>query len=63
MDKSDSNRNEMTQLAKEVQRACIRAMKEGFQDASMSGLCMDGAVEAAVGAVQSLNLEEIIQKQ
>lgn len=62
MGKTSSDRYEMNRVAEEVRSACIEAMKEGFQDASMSGLCTEGAVEAAIGAVQSLNLEKIIEK-
>ena len=62
MVKSGHSRDQLKQIAEEVRNACIKAMKEGFQDASMSGLCTEGAVEAAIGAVQSLNLEKIIEK-
>lgn len=40
--------------------ACIRVSREGYQDASMSGLCSEGAIEASVGAIQSLNIEKIV---
>ncbi|MEL7832879.1 acetyltransferase [Fodinibius sp. Rm-B-1B1-1] len=49
--------------AEEVRKACIRAAKEGFQDAALSGLCMDGAIEAAIGAMQSIDLENILREQ
>lgn len=62
MNKSDNDIYVMKQIAEEVRNACITAMQEGFQDASMSGLCTDGAVEAAIGAVQLLNLEKIVRK-
>ncbi len=62
MNKSDNDIYVMKQIAEEVRNACITAMQEGFQDASMSGLCTDGAVEAAIGAVQLLNLEKIVRQ-
>lgn len=46
--------------AEKVRKACIRAAREGFRDASMSGLCTEGAVEAAIGAMQSLDLEDLL---
>lgn len=49
-------------LAKLVQQSCIQAAKEGFQDALISGLCADGAMEAAISQIQMLNLETIISK-
>ncbi|MEX0609251.1 MAG: acetyltransferase [Balneolaceae bacterium] len=48
--------------AKEIRNTCIKAFKEGFMDASMSGLCEEGALEAAIGSVQSLNLELLVEK-
>lgn len=56
-------RREKLDIAKIVREACIRAAREGFKDASMSGLCADGAMEAAVSAIQSLDLEKIIEKR
>jgi hypothetical protein len=50
------------QIAQKVKDACIQAAKEGFQDASMSGLCNEGAMEAAVSAIQRLDLKTIIKE-
>jgi hypothetical protein len=50
-------------LAKEVRNACVDAARQGFKEASMSGLCNEGAMEAAVSAIQKLDIETIIQKQ
>lgn len=50
------------ELAREVRDACVKAAREGFQDASMSGLCAEGAMEAAVSAIEKLNLETLIHK-
>lgn len=47
-------------IAKAVQNACIQAAKEGFYDASMSGLCIEGAIESAIGAMQSVDVEAIV---
>lgn len=58
-----TNRNELNMvLAEEVRKACLKAVKESFSDALMRGLCAEGAVEAAVGAVQSLDLTEIVKR-
>lgn len=51
------------QIAVKVKDACIKAAKEGFQDASISGLCADGAMEAAVSAIQRLDVELIIKNK
>jgi len=50
------------EIAEKVRQSCIEAAREGFQDASMRGLCTEGAAEAAIGAIQSLDLENIIAK-
>jgi hypothetical protein len=47
-------------LAEMIRLACIKAAKEGFMDASMSGLCTEGAMEAAISAMESLDLEKLI---
>lgn len=47
-------------LAEKIRTACIEAAKEGFMDASISGLCAEGAIEAAIGAMESLNLKTVI---
>lgn len=51
------------ELARKVRDACIEAAREGFQDASISGLCTEGAMEAAISAIQKLDVDTIIQKQ
>ncbi len=46
--------------AKIIRDACISAAKEGFMDASMSGLCNEGAVEAAISGIQNLDLNKVL---
>lgn len=59
---SESEQIKLNQLAEQIRDACIEAAKEGFREASMSGLCTEGAIEAAVGAIQSLDLEKVIKR-
>lgn len=54
-----TSKREKQILAESVRAECIRAAREGFQDASISGLCREGAIEAAISAMQSLNLEKL----
>jgi cytosine/adenosine deaminase-related metal-dependent hydrolase len=56
---SDSTEKE---IAERVQQACIEAARSGFTDASISGLCTEGAMEAAISAIQMLDLEKILEK-
>ncbi len=46
-------------LANAVREACIRAAIEGYRDAAISGLCAEGAFEAAVSAMQMLDLDTL----
>ena len=48
-------------LAEKVRLACVQAAKAGFEQARMDGLCEEGAVEAAVSAIQNLNLDQLLQ--
>ncbi len=48
-------------LAEQVRNACIKAARDGFIDASISGLCTEGAMEAAISAIQSLDLNKILE--
>jgi hypothetical protein len=47
-------------IAEKVQNACIKAAREGFRDASMSGLCSEGAIEAAISAIELLDIKKIV---
>lgn len=48
------------EIAKKIKQACIDAAREGYQTAAMSGLCCEGAWEAAVSAMQMLDVETIL---
>lgn len=50
------------QLAERVRKACIEAAREGFIDASMSGLCTEGAMEATISAIQKLDIAKIVEQ-
>lgn len=52
---------EALELGERVRAACVRAFMEGYEDAARSGLCGEGAVEAAVGAVRSLDIRRIAE--
>jgi hypothetical protein len=57
------NENKQIELAEKIRKACIKAARDGFTDASMSGLCTEGAMEAAISSIQKLDLERLIQKK
>ncbi|MDH3316417.1 MAG: acetyltransferase [Gammaproteobacteria bacterium] len=39
--------------------ACIQAAIDGYENASISGLCAEGAFEAAISAIRMLDLERL----
>ena len=49
-------------LAEAVRAACLEAAGKAYEQASISGLCGDGAWEAARGALQSLDLEHLLRE-
>jgi hypothetical protein len=46
-------------LAEAVRAACVNAARDGYQDAAISGLCSEGAQEAALSAIQMVDLEQL----
>lgn len=50
-------------FAENGRAACIEAAREGFKEASMSGLCTEGAMEMAISAIQNFELEKLIQHE
>lgn len=60
MSTTNYSKEDLKKVAEAVREQCANVAWKQFEDASMSGLCAEGAIESAVGAVQSLNLDEII---
>jgi hypothetical protein len=50
-------------LAEAVRAACLAAAREGYEEASMRGLCHEGAWECAIGAIQSLDVRRLLVPQ
>ena len=51
---------DLTELAQQVKNACLKAFQDGFEEAGISGLCHDGAVEYATDNVRSLDIDKIV---
>jgi len=48
--------------AAEIARAaCLEAAAAAYEDAGLRGLCAEGRWEAAVGAIQGLDLHELLR--
>lgn len=55
-----SSSNEAHELAEAVREACIQAALEGYQNAAISGLCAEGALEAAVSAMRQVDVTAVV---
>ena len=47
-------------LAEKVRAACLKALLEAYEDAGVQGLCAEGRWEAALGALERLELAEFL---
>ena len=54
------NDEERLALAARVRDACIAAALAGHEEAAIAGLCSEGALEAAISAIQMLDLENVM---
>ncbi|HEX9810769.1 MAG TPA: hypothetical protein VGA88_01595 [Burkholderiales bacterium] len=52
---------ERLRLAQSIRDACIAAAKRGYESAAISGLCEEGALEAAISAIHMVDLEAAIR--
>jgi len=49
-------------LAKRIRDACLEAVLQAYEDAGMQGLCAEGRWEAAVAALQTLDLAPLLRE-
>jgi hypothetical protein len=51
---------EHRQIAEAVREACLTSALEGYEEASMRGVCHEGAWECALGAIRTLDLQMVL---
>jgi hypothetical protein len=56
------NELERRKIAEATRDACVQAALDSYQDAAIAGLCHEGAWEAAINAIQMLDLDAVIQQ-
>lgn len=56
----DELADEKLRIAEDVRKACIQAALDGYENAAISGLCHEGAWEAAISAIRMVDVETII---
>ncbi len=49
------------QFAEAVRNACLQAAVAAYENAGLDGLCQEGRWEAAVGALQSLDVQKLVR--
>ncbi|WP_111746460.1 acetyltransferase [Salinisphaera orenii] len=47
-------------IAEHVRDTCIQAARKGYEDAAMAGLCGEGALEAALSAIEKLDPASLV---
>lgn len=52
--------NERLQIAETIRRACIEIAIQAYEDAGLSGLCLDGRWEYAVDAIRGFDLRPLL---
>ena len=62
-----SNRNNADlerdhQIAEAIRQACVQAAQQGYERAAADGLCDEGALEVALDAIRSLDLDQILRE-
>lgn len=60
MGNSEDSVRRNLELAESVRQACIEAAIDGYERAGMSGLCHEGAWEAAISAIRMANLAALL---
>ncbi len=57
---SEASGERERRLAEAVRQACIAAALAGFEEAGISGLCLEGRWECAVSAMRSVDLDALL---
>lgn len=50
------------EIARQIRNECIQTALSAYEDASISGLCAEGAFEAAVSAMRMLDVEQLADR-
>lgn len=52
--------NDQYEIANQVRNECIQTALAAYENASISGLCGEGAFEAAISAMRMLDVEVLV---
>jgi hypothetical protein len=56
-DPTTDGRAARIRFAERIRQACLEAARRGYEEAAVAGLCEEGAIEAALGAIEMLELD------
>ncbi len=54
--------DERIRIAETIRAACVQAAQQGYERAAADGLCDEGALEVALEAIRSLDLDQIVRE-
>jgi len=57
-----SSKSDVRRVAEAVRSACVDAARGGYEDAAVSGLCHEGAVEASLDAIRMLDIDRLLDR-
>ncbi|HTP09804.1 MAG TPA: hypothetical protein VMP08_16220, partial [Anaerolineae bacterium] len=53
---------ESIRIAQAVRAACLQAAQQGYERAAADGLCDEGALEVALDAIRSLDIDRLLRE-
>lgn len=59
---SEMTDSKLEHIAAKIRDACLKAAVQAYEDAGIQGLCAEGRWEAAVSAMQSVDVTELLDK-
>jgi len=50
------------EFARQVREQCIDTAVQAYEDASISGLCGEGAFEASISAIRMMDIDALVER-
>jgi hypothetical protein len=58
----DNSPQNLKRIAETIRAACVQAAQQGYERAAADGLCNEGALEVALEAIRSLDIESLLRE-
>jgi hypothetical protein len=58
----DFSQDQLTRIAEAIRTAYVQAAQQGYERAAADGLCDEGALEVALDAICSLDVEGLLRE-